>query len=145
MTGRSRHAARCRARAGAWINFFDPANSYSAGTSEDSLCQALRTCAPRNRVVIASKVYFNPGRLSCSATGREINGTLRRLGTNDLNLCIIHCFDYEAPIEETMQALKDLVQACKVRALEPRPRMDIRSRACSSPHATTVERCFRRW
>lgn len=58
-------------------------------------------------VVIASKVYFNPGRLSAGAIHREIDGTLKRLGTDYLDLYIIHRFDYETPIEETMEALND--------------------------------------
>lgn len=68
-------------------------------------------------MVIASKVYFNPGRLSVEAIHREIDGTLKRLGTDYLDLYIIHRFDYETPIEETMEALNDLVKNGKVRAL----------------------------
>ena len=71
----------------------------------------------RNQVVIASKVYFNEGRLSRKAIMREIDGTLSRLGTDYLDLYIIHRFDYDTPIEETMEALHDLVKAGKVRAL----------------------------
>lgn len=67
--------------------------------------------------MIASKVYFNEGRLSRKAVLREINGTLSRLGTDYLDLYIIHRFDYDTPIEETMEALHDLVKAGKVRAL----------------------------
>ena len=67
--------------------------------------------------MIASKVYFNPGRLSKEAIHREIDGSLKRLGTDYLDLYIIHRFDYETPMEETMEALNDLVQAGKVRAL----------------------------
>lgn len=99
------------------INFFDTANGYSAGTSEEYLGQALKKNVARNQVVIASKVYFNPGRLSAEAIHREIDGTLKRLGTDYLDLYIIHRFDYETPIEETMEALNDLVKAGKVRAL----------------------------
>ena len=99
------------------INFFDTANGYSAGTSEEYLGRALRKNASRDKVVIASKVYFNPGRLSSAAIHREIDGTLKRLGTDYLDLYIIHRFDYETPIEETMKALNDLVKAGKVRAL----------------------------
>ena len=99
------------------INFFDTANGYSAGTSEEYLGRALRNLVPRDRVVIASKVYFNPGRLSREAIHREIDGSLKRLGTDYLDLYIIHRFDYETPIEETMEALNDLVKAGKVRAL----------------------------
>ena len=99
------------------INFFDTANGYSAGTSEEYLGKALKNNIARDKVVIASKVYFNPGRLSAEAIKREIDGTLKRLGTDYLDLYIIHRFDYETPIEETMEALNDLVKAGKVRAL----------------------------
>lgn len=99
------------------INFFDTANGYSAGTSEEYLGRALKKNVSRDEVVIASKVYFNPGRLSAPAIHREIDGTLERLGTDYLDLYIIHRFDYETPIEETMEALNDLVKAGKVRAL----------------------------
>ena len=99
------------------INFFDTANGYSAGTSEEYLGHALRQLTARDKVVIASKVYFNPGRLSAAAIHREIDGTLRRLGTDYLDLYIIHRFDYDTPIEETMGALNDLVQQGKVRAI----------------------------
>lgn len=98
------------------INFFDTANCYSAGTSEEYLGKAVKNI-PRDKVVLASKVYFNEGRLSKSAIEREIDGTLSRLGTDYLDLYIIHRFDYETPIEETMQALDSLVKAGKVRAL----------------------------
>lgn len=99
------------------INFFDTANGYSAGTSEEYLGKALKNNVSRDKAVIASKVYFNPGRLSKEAIHREIDGTLKRLGTNYLDLYIIHRFDYGTPIEETMEALNDLVKAGKVRAL----------------------------
>ena len=77
----------------------------------------LKRATTRDKVIIASKVYFNPGRLSRQAILREIDGTLKRLGTDYLDLYIIHRFDYNTPIEETMQTLNDLVQAGKVRAL----------------------------
>lgn len=99
------------------INFFDTANGYSAGTSEEYLGRAIKNNISRDKVVIASKVYFNEGRLSRKAIEREIDGTLKRLGTDYLDLYIIHRFDYETPIEETMIALNDLVKAGKVRAL----------------------------
>ncbi len=99
------------------INFFDTANGYSAGTSEAYIGRALKNNIARDQVVIASKVYFNPGRLSAEAIHREIDGTLRRLGTDYLDLYIIHRFDYETPVEETMEALNDLVKAGKVRAI----------------------------
>lgn len=99
------------------INFFDTANCYSAGTSEHYLGQALKKNIARDKVVLASKVYFNPGRLSKEAIYREIDGTLQRLETDYLDLYIIHRFDYETPIEETMEALNDLVKVGKVRTL----------------------------
>lgn len=99
------------------INFFDTANGYSAGTSEEYLGKALKKNIARDQVVIASKVYFNEGRLKREAIMREIDGTLQRLGTDYLDLYIIHRFDYDTPIEETMEALHDLVKAGKVRAL----------------------------
>lgn len=99
------------------INFFDTANGYSAGTSEEYLGKALKDNIAREKVVIASKVYFNEGRLSRRAIMREIDGTLKRLGTDYLDLYIIHRFDYDTPIEETMEALNDLVKAGKVHAL----------------------------
>lgn len=99
------------------INFFDTANTYSHGTSEEYLGRAIKNCTSRDKVVLASKVYFNEGRLSKSAINREIDDTLKRLGTDYLDLYIIHRFDYGTPIEETMEALDGLVRAGKVRAL----------------------------
>lgn len=100
------------------INFFDTANGYSKGTSEEYLGRTFKeNHIPRDQVVLSSKVYFNPGRLSSDAIHREIDGTLQRLGTDYLDLYIIHRFDYDTPIEETMEALNDLVQAGKVRAI----------------------------
>lgn len=99
------------------INFFDTANCYSAGTSEEYLGRAIKKNVARDKVVLASKVYFNDGKLSKAAIAREIDGTLRRLGTDYLDLYIIHRFDYETPVEETMEALDALVKAGKVRAL----------------------------
>lgn len=102
---------------GLGINFFDTANTYSAGTSEEYLGRALKKNVARDKVIIASKVYFNEGHLKKEAIAREIEGTLRRLGTDYLDLYIIHRFDASTPIEETMEALDRLVRAGKVRAL----------------------------
>lgn len=99
------------------INFFDTANTYSAGTSEEYLGRAIRNTIPRDQVVIATKVYFNEGKLSKAAIQREIDGSLKRLGMDYVDLYIIHRFDYSTPIEETMEALDGLVKAGKVRAL----------------------------
>ena len=100
------------------INFIDTANCYAFGTSEEYIGAALRDLGmAREDVVLASKVYFNEGHLSREAINREIEGTLERLGTDYLDLYIIHRFDYGTPIEETMEALDGLVRAGKVRAL----------------------------
>ena len=102
---------------GLGINFFDTANCYSAGTSEEYLGRAIRRNVAREKVVLASKVYFNEGHLSKAAIEREIDGTLKRLGTDYLDLYIIHRFDASTPVGETMSALDGLVKAGKVRAL----------------------------
>lgn len=100
------------------INFFDTANTYSEGTSEEYLGKALKELGvKREDVVIASKVYFNEGHLSREAIFRDIALTLQRLQTDYLDLYQIHRFDYDTPIEETMEALHELVKMGKVRAL----------------------------
>jgi aryl-alcohol dehydrogenase-like predicted oxidoreductase len=99
------------------INFFDTANCYSAGTSEEYLGRAIRNNVSRDKVVIATKVYFNEGKLSKEAIPRELEGSLNRLGTDYVDLLIIHRYDYETPVEETMEALHKVVQAGKVRAI----------------------------
>ncbi len=100
------------------VNFIDTANTYSHGTSEEYIGKALKQLGvPREQVVLASKVYFNEGKLSKEAIAREIDGTLTRLGTDYLDLYQIHRFDYGTPIEETMEALDRLVKAGKVRAI----------------------------
>lgn len=100
------------------INFIDTANTYGFGTSEEYIGRALKKLGiPRDEVVLASKVFFNEGRLSREAILREIDGTLQRLGTDYLDLYIIHRFDADTPVEETMEALDSLVRAGKVRAL----------------------------
>lgn len=100
------------------INFFDTANVYSEGTSELYLGRALKELGvKREDVVLASKVFFNDGKLSREAIMREIDGTLSRLGTDYLDLYQIHRFDYDHPMEETMEALDELVKSGKVRAI----------------------------
>jgi 1-deoxyxylulose-5-phosphate synthase len=99
------------------INFFDTANIYSGGTSEEYLGRAIKKNIAREKVVIATKVYFNEGHLSKAAIEKEINGSLKRLGTDYVDLYIIHRFDYTTPIEETMEALDKLIKVGKVRAL----------------------------
>ncbi|OBX08239.1 aldo/keto reductase [Gallibacterium genomosp. 3] len=100
------------------VNFFDTANCYSHGTSEEYLGTALKQLGvAREKVVLASKVFFNEGALSRQAINREIDLTLQRLGTDYLDLYQIHRFDYNTPIEETMEALHQLIVAGKVRAI----------------------------
>ncbi|OBW96292.1 aldo/keto reductase [Gallibacterium salpingitidis] len=100
------------------VNFFDTANCYSHGTSEEYLGKALKQLGvAREKVVLASKVFYNEGALSRAAINREIDGTLQRLGTDYLDLYQIHRFDYNTPIEETMETLHQLIVAGKVRAI----------------------------
>ena len=103
------------------INFFDTANVYSIGKSEEILGRALKDFARREEVVIASKVRGkmregpNGEGLSRKAILSEIEASLKRLGTDYVDLYIIHRWDYETPIEETMEALHDVVKAGKAR------------------------------
>ena len=105
------------------INFFDTSNSYSDGSSEEILGRALRECARRDEVVIATKVYFaestkpNARGLSRKAIFTNIDASLRRLGTDHVDLFQIHRWDYKTPIEETLEALDDVVKAGKARYL----------------------------
>ena len=100
------------------VNFIDTANVYSHGTSEIFIGNALKELnTPREKVVIASKVYFNPGKLSKEAIIRECDQSLKQLQTDYLDLYQIHRFDYDTPIEETMEALNELVKSGKVRAI----------------------------
>ncbi len=105
------------------INTFDTANAYSDGTSEEILGRAIRELARRDEVVIATKV-FHPTRkdpngrgLSRKAILTEIDASLRRLGMDHVDLYQIHRWDYETPIEETLEALHDVVKAGKARYL----------------------------
>ncbi|MFM7322747.1 MAG: aldo/keto reductase, partial [Armatimonadota bacterium] len=105
------------------INFFYTANVYALGTSEEYLGRALRDFAPRDEVVIATKVWgrmrdgANGGGLSRKAILSEIDHSLRRLGTDHVDLYQIHRWDPSTPIEETMEALHDVVKAGKARYL----------------------------
>ncbi|MEE5994035.1 MAG: aldo/keto reductase [Oscillospiraceae bacterium] len=99
------------------INFFDTANVYSHGTSEEFLGRAIKEHTSREKVVIATKVYFNEGKLSKQGILTSVDESLQRLGTDYIDLYIIHRFDYDTPIEETMETLDSLVKAGKVRAL----------------------------
>ena len=103
------------------INFFDTANVYSAGTSEEIVGRALKDYAKRDEIVIATKVHgrMHPGPngagLSRKAIMREIDESLRRLGTDYVDLYQIHRWDPEVPIAETLEALHDVVKAGKAR------------------------------
>jgi 1-deoxyxylulose-5-phosphate synthase len=105
----------------AGINFFDTANVYSAGSSEEIVGRALREFADRDEVVIATKVHgvMRPGAngrgLSRKAIMTEIDHSLRRLGTDYVDLYQIHRWDPRTPIEETLEALYDVVKAGKAR------------------------------
>lgn len=103
----------------AGINFFDTANSYSDGSSEEILGRALKDYAQRDRVVVATKVYFPLSNLSqgLSRTNilQSIDDSLTRLGMEYVDLLQIHRWDYETPLEETLEALHDVVQSGKAR------------------------------
>jgi aryl-alcohol dehydrogenase-like predicted oxidoreductase len=105
----------------AGINFFDTANVYSDGTSEEIVGRALRDFAKRDAIVLATKVH---GRMHPDCNGRglsrkaimaEIDASLQRLATDYVDLYQIHRWDYETPIEETLEALHDVVKAGKAR------------------------------
>jgi aryl-alcohol dehydrogenase-like predicted oxidoreductase len=103
------------------INFFDTANVYSDGTSEEYVGRALRDVARREEVVIATKVHGrmhqgpNGAGLSRKVILTEIDNSLRRLGTDYVDLYQIHRWDASTPIEETLEALHDVVRAGKAR------------------------------
>ena len=105
------------------INFFDTANAYSDGTSEEIVGRALREYARRDEIVVATKVRYasrrapNVGGLSRKAILHEIDASLQRLGLDHVDLYQIHRWDPHTPIEETMEALHDVVKAGKARYL----------------------------
>jgi aryl-alcohol dehydrogenase-like predicted oxidoreductase len=105
----------------AGINFFDTANAYSAGGSEEIVGRALADFAKRDEVVLATKVRMpmrqgaNGSGLSRKAIMHEIDASLTRLGTDYVDLYQIHRWDYKTPIEETLEALHDIVKAGKAR------------------------------
>ena len=103
------------------INFFDTADAYSLGVSEEIVGRALKDFARRDEVVIASKVFFsmgdkpNQGGLSRVHIMNAIDDSLRRLGTDYIDLYQIHRWDADTPIEETLEALHDVIKSGKVR------------------------------
>jgi aryl-alcohol dehydrogenase (NADP+) len=110
-----------RAAWDAGINFFDTANVYSLGSSEEIVGKVLQEFAPRDELVIATKVHGtmrpgpNGGGLSRKVILQEIDASLKRLGTDYVDLYQIHRFDPVTPIEETLEALHDVVRAGKAR------------------------------
>jgi aryl-alcohol dehydrogenase (NADP+) len=103
------------------INFFDTADMYSNGASEEVTGRAIKALARRDDVVIATKVFNPMGEgpndrgLSRKHVLQAIDASLRRLGTDYVDLYQIHRFDYQTPIEETLEALNDIVRAGKAR------------------------------
>ena len=103
------------------INFFDTANGYSAGSSEEILGRALKDFAVRDEVVVATKLFApmrkdpNGRGLSRKAVMSEIDHSLRRLGTDYVDLYQMHRWDDETPVEETLEAMHDVVKAGKAR------------------------------
>lgn len=103
----------------AGINFFDTANSYSDGSSEEILGRALKDFARREEIVVATKVYFPLTNLSQGLSRKNIlqsiDDSLQRLGMEYVDLLQIHRWDYDTPLEETLEALHDVVQSGKAR------------------------------
>lgn len=110
----------------AGINFYDTANTYSDGTSEEIVGRALKEFAKRDEIVLATKVFFpmgdradatrpNGAGLSRKAIFQSIDASLMRLGTDYVDLYQIHRWDHATPIEETLEALHDVVKAGKAR------------------------------
>ncbi|WLS78027.1 aldo/keto reductase [Erwinia pyri] len=103
----------------AGINFFDTANSYSDGSSEEIVGRALKDFARRDEIVVATKVYFPmsnlSGGLSRANIMQSIDDSLGRLGMDHVDLLQIHRWDYNTPLEETLEALHDVVKSGKAR------------------------------
>ncbi|WP_338570811.1 aldo/keto reductase [Erwinia billingiae] len=101
------------------INFFDTANSYSDGSSEEIVGRALKDFARRDEVVVATKVYFPMSNLSGGLSRvnimQSIDDSLGRLGMDHVDLLQIHRWDYNTPLEETLEALHDVVKSGKAR------------------------------
>lgn len=102
------------------INFFDTAMAYQGGTGEEFLGRAIRELVPRDRVVLATKYTPRSAETAGEVSGAEwiqqcVDNSLRRLGTDYIDLYIMHSWDYLTPVEETLQALNDVIRAGKVR------------------------------
>ncbi|MBR5341485.1 MAG: aldo/keto reductase [Erysipelotrichaceae bacterium] len=96
------------------INFFDTSNNYSSGTSEIFLGKALKGI-DRKDVVITTKCYFNEGKLSPEAIHREVLKSLEHLDTDYIDILVLHRFDYDTPVEETLKALNEEVEMGHIR------------------------------
>ncbi len=105
------------------ITFFDTANWYSIGESERVVVPTLTSMVPRDHLVLATKAYYpmsddpNDRGLSRKHLLSSVDASLRRMGTDYIDLFVIHAFDSDTPIEETMEALHDIVRSGKVRYL----------------------------
>lgn len=93
----------------AGINFFDTSNNYSDGSSEEYLGRAIKSFN-RKDIVITTKCYFNEGKLSPEAIHREVAKSLKRLDTDYIDILVLHRFDYDTPVEDTLKALNEEVQ-----------------------------------
>ena len=96
------------------INFFDTSNNYSNGSSERFLGKAIKSF-PRDKIVITTKCYFNEGKLSAEAIHREVLKSLNNLDTDHIDILVLHRFDYDTPIEETLSALNEEVKMGHIR------------------------------
>lgn len=123
---------------------FDTANTYSDGSSEEITGKALREMARRDEIVVATKTFFpwrnspNTGFLSRKAIFQSIDDSLMRLGMDYVDLFQIHRFDYSTPVEETMEALHDVVKAGKARYIGASSMEARRFAKCSIPLSVTV-------
>ena len=98
----------------AGINFFDTSNNYSAGSSEEYLGKVIKNF-DRKDIVITTKCYFNEGKLSPEAIHREVAGSLERLDTDYVDLLVLHRYDYDTPVEDTLKALNEEIAMGHIR------------------------------
>ncbi len=98
----------------AGINFFDTANNYSEGSSEQFLGKAIKGF-DRKKIVITTKCYFNEGKLSPEAIHREVIKSLKNLDTDYIDILVLHRFDYDTPVEDTLEALDEEVRLGNIR------------------------------
>lgn len=126
------------------INFWDTANIYGIGTSEEIVGRAIKKYTRRDDIVLATKVFFTmhdgPGGsgLSRRAVMENIDASLARLGTDYIDLYQIHRFDPDTPVEETMEALHDVIKVGKAATSVHRPCGRGSSPSCSTPPTCTA-------